>query len=275
MKLALISERPKIAKKSENLETIKKYIQHTKADMYVFGEMFLTGYPCKDEWQNLAETKDDESMSFLKDLASKNDCYIVLGMPLKDESVKALIRNAAVLIHPSGKVDVYEKWFLPTFGPFEEKLYFDEGEKLPVFDTKFGKIGLLICYDLYFPELAKAFSLQGADMIICISASPSTTRKYFEMLLPARALENTTYIAYVNLVGTQEDLVFWGGAQVYDALGSCLVKAPYFEPSIVTCEFDPKDVERLRPNRPVLRDTRADLFKDVYEFSRFHEKKNK
>jgi predicted amidohydrolase len=124
----------------------------------------------------------------MKKIAMQKHCYIVFGMPLKDEHVQGLIYNAAVLIHPEGAVDYYHKWFLPNAGPFEEKIFFDQGENLNIFHTKFGKIGFLICYDVNFPELAKALCLQGAELLICISASPSTTRHYFETLLPARAL---------------------------------------------------------------------------------------
>ncbi len=274
MKIALISARPKIANKKANLKTMETYMNKTKADFYIFGEMFLTGYPCKDEFRNLAETKEGPSIKFLKKLVKEKKCYLIFGMPLKDENVEGLIYNSAILIHPNGKVDNYNKRFLITFGPFEEKIYFDEGEESNVFKTKFGKIGLFICYDLFFPEITKALSLQGADVLVCISASPSTTRKFFETLLPARAIENTTYIAYANIVGTQEELVLWGGSQLYDPIGNLLVKAPYFKESIVTYDIDLKKLKMIRANRPVLRDVRPEIYHDLYNISRFH-KKNK
>lgn len=275
MKLALISMRPKIGNKKANLQKMQKHIEKTKADFYVFGEITLTGYRLKDELRDIAETLDGPSIKHMKKLAKENNCYIVFGMPLKDKNVEGLIHNSAVLIHPNGKTDIYNKWFLPNFGPFEEKLFFNEGEKLPIFKTKHGKVGLLICYDLYFPEICKAYSLQGADIIICISASPSTTRKYFETLLPARAIENTTFMIYSNIVGTQEDLVFWGGSQAHDPLGNQLVKAVYFKESIVTCEIDLKQVKLARANRPVIRDIRPEIYHDLYDISRQRKKRTK
>jgi predicted amidohydrolase len=273
MKIALISSRPKIADKKANIKTMEHYIKSTEADIYVFGEMFLSGYPCKDEFKNLAETKQGKSIKFMKKIAQENKCYIVFGMPLKDEKVEGLIYNSAILIHPNGKVDNYNKRFLITFGPFEEKIYFDEGEESNVFKTKFGKIGLFICYDIFFPEITKSLSLLGADILICISASPSTTRKYFETLLPARAIENTTFLVYSNIVGTQEDLVLWGGSQIYDPLGNLLIKAPYFKESIITYDLDLKILQNARANRPVLRDIRPEIYQDLYNISRFHKKK--
>lgn len=273
MKLALISERPKIAQKQANIDLMKKYIQKTQADMYVFGELFLTGYCCKDEFRNLVEPLDGPSIQSIKTIAKKTKSYIIFGMPLLDNKIDGLIHNTSILVHPNGKVDYYNKWYLPTFGPFEEKIFFDEGEDLPVFTTKFGKVGLFICYDIFFPEIARSMALQGAELLISISATPSPNRKYFEIIIPARALENTVYMVYVNLVGTQEDLVFWGGSQVYDPLGNLLVKAPYFKKSIVTCDIDFKKINIARANRPVIRDIRPQIYDDLYDLARFHCKK--
>ncbi len=272
MKLALVSMRPKIGKKEENIKKMKNYIEKEKADFYVFGEMTLTGYPLKDEIREHAEEIDGPSIQEMKKIAKKNKCYIVFGMPTKNPDVKGLNHNSAVMVHPDGKIDTYDKWFLPTFGPFEEKIYYDEGENLTLCNTKYGKIGLIVCYDLFFPELCKAYSEMGADMIVCISASPSVTRRYFETLLPARAIENTTFIIYSNIVGNQEELVFWGGSQAYDPLSDLLIKGQYFKENIVTCEIDLEKIKTARANRPVLRDIRPDIYMDLYEISRKHKK---
>ena len=273
MKLAIISMRPKIADKKANLKKMTNYIEKNKADFYVFGETTLTGYKIKDEVRNLAETVNGPSIKQMKKIVKKTNSYIVFGMPTLDENVKGLIHNSAILIHPNGKVDCYNKWFMPTFGPFEEKIFFDEGEKVPVFKTKYGKVGLIVCYDIFFPELCKAYSLQGADIIICISATPHVNKKYFETLIPARAIENTVFFVYVNIVGTQEDLVFFGGAQVYDPLGSQVVKAPYLKESVRIVDLDLNIIKIARANRPVIRDIRPQIYQDLYHLSRHHTKK--
>lgn len=273
MKLALITARPKIAKKSANLKTMEAYLTKNPANCYIFGELFLTGYRCKDEFRNLAEPLDGPSITYLTKLAQKHQCYIIFGMPLKNSDISGLMHNSAILIHPNEKVDHYDKWFLPTFGPFEEKIYFDEGEHLPVFNTEYGKIGMLICYDIFFPELSRALTLQGAQLITYISASPSTARYFFETLIPGRALENTIYVSYTNLVGSQDDLVFWGGSQLSDPLGYQKAKAPYFQESIITCDIDFSLIERVRPNRPIIRDIRPAIFQDLYQLARYHKPK--
>jgi len=269
-KFALVSMRPSISDKNKNLEKMKNYIYTSKADFFIFGEMSLTGYGCKDELRILAETIDGDSINFLKDIAKKRKCHIVFGMPLYNREVKGLIHNSAILIQPNGKVHNYDKWFFPNFGPFEEKLFFDAGESIKIINTKIGKIGLIICYDIFFPELCKAYSLQGADIIICISASPSNTRKYFETVIPARAIENTTFFIYTNLVGTQEDLIFWGGSQIYDPLGNLLIKSTYFKESIIFYDIDLNEISFSRYNRPVIRDIRSEIYQDLYQFSRNH-----
>lgn len=269
MKVAIVTMRPKIADKSANLEKMKSLIEKTKADLFVFGELSLCGYHAKDEIRDLAEPIDGPSIQYLKKLAKKNNCYIVFGMPLKHSKIKGFIHNVSVLIHPNGKFDSYAKWFLPTSGPFEEKIFFDEGENLSLCDTKFGKIGLIVCYDIFFPEISKAYALMGADIIICISATPNISRKYFETLIPARALENSLFFIYANLVGTQENLVFWGGSEIRDPLGNQLIKAPYYKESVKVCEIDLKKIELARAIRPILRDIKPEIYHDLYELCRF------
>ncbi len=268
MNTSIISMRPEIGKKKKNMKKMTEFIHQNNSDLYVFGEMTLTGYPLKDDLYQLAEYLDGPSINNMKKVAEKTDSFIVFGLPLKDEKRKGVFYNGSVLIHPDGKVDAYHKWFLPTFGPFEEKIFFNEGEHLPVFSTSIGRIGLMICYDLFFPEIPRAYSFQGADIIICISAAPSVNRKYFESLLPARAIENTSFILYANIVGAQENLVFWGGSQVYDPLGDLMVKAPYFEESAISCDIDTNLVASARLNRPVIRDIRPHIYNDLYDFSR-------
>lgn len=268
MKLALVTMRPKVGDVKSNLQKMEKYIKKTKADIFVFGEMSITGYSLKDEIRDYAETKNGKIIKKIKKLAKDNNIYIVTGLPTLDEKIQGLIYNSAILAHPNGRVDIYNKWFLPTFGPFEEKIFFDEGEDICLSKTKYGKIGLIVCYDIFFPEICKAYTLLGCDIIICISASPSITQKYFETLIPARAIENTVFMIYSNIVGTQENLVFWGGSQVYDPLANEIIKAPYFKESILTCDINLKEINKARASRPVIRDIRPEIFNDLYEISR-------
>jgi predicted amidohydrolase len=152
---------------------------------------------------------------------------------------------------------------LANFGPFEEHLYFGTGSELPVFKTEFGKLGMLICFDCFLPELSKIYTLKGADMLVCISASPSTTRVFFEKIIVARAIENTVFFTYTNLVGTELNMVYWGGNTVVGPRGDIKAKGEYFKEGIVTCDIDLKELITAREFRPTLRDTRMELFFEI------------
>ena len=234
-------------------------------DLFVLPELGLTGYTIKDDVQKLAEPIDGPSMKRLSSLSQELGCGIVIGFAERDKEVRGHIFNSAAIILPDGSIDAYRKCHLANFGPFDEKRYFHAGRKLPVFKTPWGNIGLQICYDIFFPEAAKAMALKGADIIIDISASPTTTRKFFEMVMPVRAVENTVFTAYCNLVGTEGNLQFWGGNSVHGPRGDLKVRGPYFEETIVKAEIDLDELDIARPMRPTLRDTRTDIAAEFHD----------
>lgn len=267
MKIALIQSKPTMGNKQSNINYIRKCTEEIDAKLFVFPELFLTGYLCRDDLISLSESVNGESVRQIIKIAKDCDCYIILGMPEKSEKIKGLIYNSAILIHPNGKIDCYRKWYLANFGPFQEKQFFGKGDELNVFDTKLGKIGILICYDIFHPEICKAYALQGADMLICISASPSTTRVYFEKVMLSRAIENTSFFFYSNLVGTEESLTFWGGNTVVSPRGEIIAKGKYFEEDVVLCEIDLKEIKVSRQFRPVLSDKRLEVYEKLLRLS--------
>ena len=100
-----------------------------------------------------------------------------------------------------------------------------------------------ICYDVFFPEVFQADAIKGCTTNICISASPAVRRSYFEILTSARALENTAFLAYVNLAGVEDGLQFWGGSRLVGPTGDVLAKAKYDEEDFVICEVDFSDLK--------------------------------
>jgi len=183
-------------------------------------------------------------------------------MPEREPGTRRLF-NTSVLVAPDGKVASYRKVYPANFGPFEEGLYFGRGSELTLARTKLGKIGLLICYDAFFPELAKAYALQGADLLAIISAAPATSKPFFDRILPARAIENALFVLYANLVGTQLNVVFQGGSQAIGPRGEDLGKARDFEEGTVLAEVDLRDLKTARAFRPTLRDTRKEFWEPV------------
>jgi predicted amidohydrolase len=184
-------------------------------------------------------------------------------MPEKAKEAEGLFYNSSVLVYPNEEVGCYRKLHLANFGPFEEHLYFGRGNKLPVFETKIGRIGMLICFDCFFPELSKIYALKGADILVCISASPSTTRIFFEKVIVSRAIENTVFFTYTNLVGTELNMVYWGGNTVIGPRGDVKAKGEYFKEDTVTCDINLNELTTAREFRPTIRDTRIELFAEL------------
>jgi predicted amidohydrolase len=220
-----------------------------------------------DQVYELAETIPGPTTKKIEELAKKTGRHIIFGMPELSGKTRATIFNTAVFVGPRGVIGKYRKMYLPTHSVFEEKRYFRPGYQTAAFNTAIGNIGLCICYDLFFPEVCRLTRLKGAELIVCISASPAVRRGYFEVLTAARALENTAFLAYVNLVGVEDGLQFWGGSRLVSPTGDILAKAKYDEEDFVLCEVDYRDIRAAEPFIPTLRDLRPELFDELKKHS--------
>ena len=236
-------------------------------DILIFPELHLTGYTMRDEVYNLAEHIPGPSTDKVEKFAREHGVHVVFGMP-EESDVKGVLHNTAVFIGPKGIIGKYRKMHLPTHSVFEEKRYYRPGHEAPVFSTPFGTIGLSICYDLYFPELTRLQALQGAQLIISISASPSLRRRFFESFCLSRAMENAVYLAYVNRVGVEDGLQFWGGSRVISPSGSTLVQCKYDEEEYQPCKIDLDEVSRSRAFIPTIKDLDPGLFDQLSRKSR-------
>ena len=270
IKLALAQISSKRENKKENLQKIEEFTIKAKeqaADLVIFPELSLTGYVVRDQIYELAETISGPSTKKIENIEKKTGMHIIFGMPELSEKTKATIFNTAVLVGPKGVIGKYRKMYLPTHSVFEEKRYFRPGYQIASFDTALGNIGLCICYDVFFPEVCRLSRLKGAKLIVCISASPAIRRSYFEILTAARALENTAFLAYVNLVGVEDGLQFWGGSRLVGPTGGALAKAKYDEEDLVICEVDYNDIKPAETFIPTLRDLRPELFGELKKHS--------
>jgi len=271
IKIALAQMSSKREDKRANIAKIEEITSKAKAqgaDLVIFPELFLTGYLVRDQIYELAETVPGPSTQKVVQVARKERTHIIFGMPELSEKTKATIFNTAVLIGPDGVIGKYRKMYLPTHSVFEEKRHFRPGYQAGAFDTPIGKIGLCICYDIFFPEITRLIRLRGAELIVCISASPAVRRNYFEILASARALENTAFLAYVNLVGVEDGLQFWGGSRLVGPTGDILKKAKYDEEDFVVCDVNYSDIRPAEIFIPTLRDLRPELFDELKESSK-------
>ena len=263
IKLALAQISSKRENKKENLLKIEELTAKAKekcADLVIFPELSLTGYVLHDQIYELAELIPGPSTKKIEELSKKTGTHIIFGMPELSEKTEATIFNTAVFVGPNGFIGKYRKMYLPTHSVFEEKRYFRPGYQSAAFNTPVGTVGLFICYDIFFPEVCRLTRLKGAELMVCISASPAVRRNYFEILTAARALENTAFLAYVNLVGVEDGLQFWGGSRLLSPTGDLIAKAKYDEEDLVLCEVDYSDIRPAETFIPTLRDLRPELF---------------
>jgi predicted amidohydrolase len=270
IKLALCQISSKRENKEANLQKIETLTMKAKqqgADLAIFPEMSLTGYVLLDQIYEAAETIPGPSVAKVEALAKKTGMHIIFGMPELSEKTQATMYNTAVFVGPKGFIGKYRKMYLPSHSVFEEKRYFRPGYEPAAFQTELGNIGLTICYDVFFPEVFRLPRLMGAQLIICISASPAIRRNYFEILTSARALENTAFLAYVNLAGVQDGLQFWGGSRLVSPTGDVLAKAKYDEEDFIMCEVDFEDLKTAETFIPTLRDLRPELFGKLKQLS--------
>ena len=258
-----------VGNKIRNLETMEKRAKQAKkagAKLIAFPELSLTGYTVRDRAYELAEpVPKGDSVQEIERIAKNQDIHMVFGAIERSARTGAVLHNSAVLVGPKGYVGKYQKMYLPTHSVFEEKRYFRQGYQADVFETEVGKIGMIICYDIYFPEITRLLCLKGANLIICISASPSVRRGFFETLTAARAIENGVFLAYVNLAGIEDGLQFWGGSRIIAPSGRIISQAKYDVDDLIQATIDYSDMSRVRAWVPALRDLRPEIFTSLRE----------
>lgn len=219
----------------------QKILQYSKqalsdqADIVVFPELSLTGYPPEDLL--LRPSLDGRIQRALDGLLDANlPIAILLGYPKR---INRQLFNMAGVIHQGKLLIEYAKQCLPNYQVFDEKRYFVAGDKPAVFEFKNVRIGLCICEDIWFPEPASQAKAAGADLIININASPYHQQKQQqrEAVVAARALENKLPVVYVNAVGGQDELVFDGGSHAVDAEGQLVFRAASFSESLSSVDI--------------------------------------
>lgn len=249
-----------------NLEKMTKFIEKTmtenpKTQLIIFPELITSGYECGKEFQKLAErVSEGESIKVISKLAEKYNVHIIYGFPERDEAINDVLYNASVFINNHGKVlGTYRKVHLFA----SEKEFFRAGCSYPLFDTEIGKIGIMICWDTAFPEVARAYALQGAELI---AISTNWEKPYLEdvetknqddwdLITRARAFDNCLYVAAANRIGFDETLGFFGRSKIIGPTG---VPIKELNEEVEGTIFAELDYSRI----PVLRAAYYTFFKD-------------
>lgn len=224
------------------------------AELVVFPELFLGGYNIGGRVHDLAEPADGPAMQAVGEVARRCGLAILTGYP---ERVGAVVYNAAALVDRSGARRLnYRKAHL--FGDYERGA-FAAGDGFPVADLGGLRLGVLICYDIEFPEAARTLAKQGAQAILVPTALPADQPDIPQVLVPARALENRLYVAWANRCGGERGLTYLGRSRVLDPDGRTLAMAGS-DSAMITVTLDPTVVEAARAVQDYLADRRPDEY---------------
>ncbi len=237
---------------SGNVEKIIDYIsraQKQACDIVAFPELAITGYPAEDLLLR-PEFIRDNLAGLQKLLPHSKDMMVLVGFVDKEDD----IYNAAALLYQQKIAGVYRKQFLPNYGVFDENRYFQSGNEFPVFDWNGIKIGVNICEDIWYPggPIRQQTLFGEAEIIINISASPYSMDKIQDRtrMLSVRAEDNEVILAYVNLVGGQDELIFDGDSLILSEEGKIMAKAPSFEEALIIADVHPDNVFSKRLHDP-------------------------
>ena len=222
---------------AEKMRTLALQAREQGADVIIFPELALLGYPPQDLL--LRPSLSGRVKSALSSLSDIDDIVMIVGYPHVDHHGTF---NSAAILHNGHQKGFYHKQILPNYGVFDERRYFDKGRNQVLFDYKGITIGLLICEDLWEKGPIAELKKQGADLIVSLNASPFEIEKQDtrKTMLAKRSRENNLPIVYLNAVGGQDDLVFDGGSMAIQADGSVAHEASRFMNQLLLASFDVK-----------------------------------
>lgn len=251
-----------VAQVTSVLGDIEKNIKHhiefcdraieNNADLIVFPELSLTGYSVKD--LNFVISLELDKTKILDKLKVKSKkISIVCGLVEEDENFA--IYNSGVFISDGEIKFVHRKIYPPTYGLFEEFRYFSKGKDCRAHETKFGKIGLLVCEDMWHMSLPYTVTMDGAQVIVGIAVSPTRLAVNYDKFKNyevnsqqhcAYARILSSYFVFCNRVGFEDGVNFWGGSEVIDPFGNVLAVAKLFDEDMIYADINFEEVRRAR-----------------------------
>jgi NAD+ synthase (glutamine-hydrolysing) len=258
VRIALAQINPAVGDLADNVQKILDYITRAKeleADIIAFPELAVSGYPPEDLL--LKTSFVAENLACLNRIAeATTDIVAIVGFVDSGDD----LFNAAAVLHKNEIAGVYHKNYLPSYAVFDEDRYFMPGERPLVLMAGKTALGISICEDIWYPAgPTRAQALAGAQLAINISASPYHAGKIKarERMLATRAADNVIYVAFCNLVGGQDELVFDGGSVVFDQRGDLVARGKQFAEDLVVADLDLTAVFRQRLHDPRQRKERA------------------
>jgi predicted amidohydrolase len=236
-------------------------------NLLVFPELGLTGYLLQELNAEVAMRADDARLTRLA--AEAAGMTAVVGFVEESDDHRLFI--AAALLEGGAVRHVARKNFLPNYGLFDERRFFAAGDRAEAVDSALGvRLGVSICEDFWHLPTPYLLALDGAQVLVNISSSPGRdvaavvegglgTADAWRPLLRTYAMLTTSFVVYVNRVGVEESVTFWGGSEVIDPAGHTVFRAPLHEDGLFVVDIDPDDLRRERIALPVLRDERPEM----------------
>lgn len=266
--IALIQFEPRFGEKKNNLEKIQQLTRQLEADIIVLPELCTSGYffTSRSEVEKIAEPANTgPSADFFKDLARRRNAVVIAGFAERDHN--CLFNSCLIQVPEEPLAKIYRKTHLF----YKERICFDQGDTgfFVVQDkSRDVRIGPMICYDWRFPEAARVLALLGADIIV----SPSNlVTDAWNLVMPARAIENKVYVAVANRVGSEkrdgEELLFKGNSAVYSYNGSKIAKAGLHGETVVRAEIYPVRTrdKSFNPLNDILTDRQPEHYQRLVE----------
>jgi predicted amidohydrolase len=262
---------PKLGDVCVNLEKHLQFVEQADqqgVDLLVFPELSLTGYYVQDLVPEIAirPTRDDSTFRALLDASMNMD--ISFGFVQADKRQRFYIAQA--YLSRGECLHIHHKVYLPTYTMFDDGRYFDQGTHIRAFDTRFGRMGMLICEDFWHMSAPYVLWMDGADVLIFANSSPSrgvsaseggrlTVARWVELMTQAYGSTFTDYVIMCNRVGYEDGKNFWGGSLVVNPEGEFLTHGLYFDETLITQPIDLNQLHRTRSRNPLLRDERPQL----------------
>lgn len=261
--IACVQMSPMLGEIEENLlrmtAFVEKITSEQKVDLIVFPELCTTGYENGVRFTELAERVPGHTANLVGQRASECGVHIAFGMVVK-EKVESIVYDAALLVGPDGELlGEYRK----VHPRGEERLAFRPGYRLPVIETSFGQVGLLLGWDLAFPEAARSLVLDGAELLIAMANWEKPNQEEWKAYVLARAFENTTFVAAANRVGEEYTYAFFGETMVVGPRGEVFTVMDEDIEGYCVTRIDLDDVRKYREEYQILQCRQPQAYRTI------------